>query len=80
MRDRKGRIIYYAGSESFDKFGELPAGGFTVDEWLIYWTWMYFINQVNFLEYEHRLNYITVDMPGALSNEDWVPVKEYIKG
>lgn len=69
MRTRKDRIIYY----------DYKIGGFTVGEWLIFWCWQYLINQVNILEFEERINYIKLDMPGALDEHDWNELSDYMK-
>lgn len=67
--ERKDYIIYY----------DWQIGGYTVDEWLIHWTWLYFINSVNVIEYMERIDYITAEMPGALDSNRWQPFYDYME-
>lgn len=69
MMEREGYIIYY----------DYKIGGFTLNEWLIYWAWKYFINSINVLEYLEKIEYITIDMPGVLDAERWDAHTDYLE-
>lgn len=67
--NRKRRIIYY----------DYKTGGFTVGEWLVYWSWQYFISNIDIDEYVRKIDYIESDMPGALDEIEWNEHTDYLK-
>jgi hypothetical protein len=54
-------------------------GSYTVGEWLVHWTWQYLINQISFLEYEDKIDYITPEMPGAMDEVEWDRLDNYLE-
>lgn len=57
----------------------MPEGGFTVDEWLVYWSWQYFISTIDVETYIEQIDYIELEMPGALEHERWEAHADYLK-
>lgn len=67
--ERKGFIIYY----------DWEIGGFTLDEWLVHWSWMYFISAIDVDEYLERIDYISPELPGVLDAERWEAHTRYLR-
>lgn len=66
---RRGNIIYY----------DYKIGGFTAGEWLVYWTWLYFISEIDVYEYIKKIDYLEPEMPNVLNAFPWDRFHEYLR-